>query len=129
MLSEDGCMVVAEVNARFGFSTLLFGCLYQEQCFDVLLDRIDASPTSVKERIVIVKRKGIMGKNYQGLKSRSSLIDFYNGHADEFATYFCGETTTHRYEYGSFIGMAGARFDDTTKREVLMSVAEQLYLW
>jgi hypothetical protein len=126
MLSEDRCLLVAEINARFGFSTLLFGCMYQERCFDVLLDRAMSTPVAVRERIIIVKTKGKVGKIYQGLQSHGNIIDFYNGQSS-FENFYCGENISQRYVYGSFIGLAGMRFALNESREHIVSQTEVLY--
>jgi len=128
MLAEDDSLIIAEINARFGFSFLLFGCLFQEKSFDVLLDRADFAPISTKGRIFIVKQKGTMGETYQGLKSNSNLVDFYNGCTDAFETFYCGEVLAQRYEYGSSIGIAGARFDLQEDRANIVAHAEKCYL-
>ena len=128
MLADDGRLVIAEINARFGFSFLLFGCLFQEKSFDVLLDRASVAPMPTKGRIFIVKRKGVMGETYQGLKSNGSLVDFYNGDVDEFESYCCGEKDAQRYEYGSFIGIAGVRFALGEDRANMIALAEKYYL-
>jgi len=128
MLVEDGRLIVAEINVRFGFGLLLFGCMHQVQCFDVLLDRAAHTPIEAKGRIVIVKRKGTMGKVYQGLLSHSNLIDFYNGLSDDFESCYCGEEAAQRYVYGSFIGMAGKRFSLQEGHAYVAAQAEKCYL-
>ena len=128
MLADDNRLVIAEINARFGFSFLLFGCLFQEKSFDVLLDRASVAPMPAKGRIFIVKQKGIMGETYQGLKSNGSLVGFYNGDVDEFESYCCGEKDAQRYEYGSFIGIAGVRFALGEDRANMIALAEKYYL-
>ena len=95
-----------EINARFGFGTLLLACQSGERFWKVI--RGEEKPKHVLEkRLILGKFKGREGQTYSGLTPLSDITHWYQSGEGEFRTFFCGMEKPETFEYGSFIGLFG----------------------
>ena len=120
--SGTGKIYAVEVNARFGFGTILYA-LY---CGDCFFDAIQGKePPVLKEenatgkRILLGKVKGFEGKQYTGLCNLSDIKSWYkNKDFESFRTYYLGDEP---FGYGSFAGLFGEKISNSVDRETALA--------
>ena len=95
-----------EINARFGFGTLLFACACGEDFWENV-DGEKPPPMLPEQRLILGKYKGRMGRTYEGLLPESDILQWYQRESGEFSSFFCGTEAPETYDYGSFIGLFG----------------------
>lgn len=111
-----GVLYSVEINARFGFGTLLFALSCGENFWRAVTDG-STHLCQAPGRLILGKIKGRVGREYAGLCSCSNILQwFQNGHG-EFRTLFCGVKGSEIFDYGSFIGLFGAFLPSDTERE------------
>lgn len=123
-LEEKHKVQAVEINARFGFGTLLFACACGEDFLEVVDGKKDPPPLP-ERRLILGKYKGRMGRTYQGLKPESDVFQWYHRGTGEFSTFFCGTETPETYDYGSFIGLFGEFLPSLDYREDTLIVIPQ----
>lgn len=104
---NTGRMYAIEINARFGFSTLLYA-LYcgKDSFFDAVLGRrppVMDENSSDGARRLLGKIKGIPGKSYRDLSNMSDIESWFADKGRFRACYLREEV----YKYGSFAGLFG----------------------
>ena len=108
-----------EINARFGFGTILFACCAGKDFWNA----ISGSPEIIFHapcRLVIGKIKGQAGRCYSGLQSSSEILHWFSGGEGGFRTYFCGTEGPETFLYGSYIGIFGRFFSESHTREQVL---------
>lgn len=108
--SITGKLYVVEVNARFGFSTILYA-LY---CGDRFFDAIQGNDTLVMrdeeagdKRILLGKIRGFKGLCYSGICNISDIKSWYEN--DDNACFKTIFTTGESFECGGFVGVFGEK--------------------
>ena len=110
-----------EINARFGFGTLLFACACGEDFWPVVQGQKELPKFEQPEqRLILGKYKGRMGRIYQGLKPESDILQWHKSESKRFSTFFCGTEAAETYDYGSFIGLFGAFLPPTASRDEIL---------
>lgn len=100
-------LYAVEINARFGFGTLLFALSCGSSFWHAVTEG-PAHPCQAPERLILGKIKGRAGREYTGLSSRSDILQWFQNGNGEFQTMFCGTDGPEVFDYGSFIGLFGA---------------------
>lgn len=112
----SGGVHAVEINARFGFGTLLLACQSGEYFWKVI--RGEEEPKHVLEkRLILGKFKGREGKTYNGLTPLSDITHWYQSGEGEFRTFFCGIEKPETFDYGSFIGLFGRFLPPEAERD------------
>lgn len=113
---SSGELYAVEINARFGFGTLLFALSCGANFWQAVTD----GPTHTCQapgRLILGKIKGRAGRRYTGLSSCSNILHWFQNGNGEFRTLFCGTEGFETFDYGSFIGLFGAFLPCGTVRE------------
>ena len=118
---KTGRMYVAEINARFGFCTILYALFCGKETF---FDAIQGNnPPKLNDenigdyRILLGKIKGITGKQYKGLFSHSDIETWYK-EGDSFRTYYLRDEV---FEYGSSAGLFGEKIPAILERKTALT--------
>lgn len=120
ILGTDGQLYAVEINARWGFGTILAACMYGKHFWKVMQGIPAEEIRYTNKRLAIGKIKARQGRVYEGLQSYSGITEWFEGQEGCFKTFFCGVDGPERFEYGSYIGMFGEFFlKDVTREEVL----------
>lgn len=104
---SSGKLYAVEVNARFGFSTLLFALSCGEDFWHIVTEGSDHL-CKAPNRLILGKIKGHGGQEYTRLSSQSDIVQWFQNGYGEFRTMFCGTESPEVFDYGSFIGLFGA---------------------
>lgn len=121
VLGTDNQIYVMEINARWGFGTILAACMYGEYFWKVMQGICIGRAKYLDKRLAIGKIKGREGKTYEGLKSYSGITEWFEKQDGCFQTFFCGTNEPERFEYGSYIGIFGEFFPIGDEREKVLS--------
>lgn len=127
-------LYAVEINARFGFGTILYGLFRGNSFWKDVAGRSGQDWDSVSlpdqrkdgKRIILGKIKGQTNRHYSNLKPCSrnwnrSITDWFLGDAEGFEALFAGTQKEEEiFQYGSFIGMFGARLDGDPGREEVL---------
>lgn len=108
-----------EINARFGFGTLLYACF----CGDLFWAAVQGTavdPLLPESRVILGKIKGRPGRVYENLRSVSDILGWYQTRSGSFQTFFCGTEQPETFEYGNFIGLFGAFLPRIASRETVL---------
>jgi len=108
-----------EINARFGFGTLMYACLCGES-FWAAVQGAAVDLKLPKSRLILGKLKGRPGRVYENLRSVSDILDWYHARSGSFRTFFCGTEQPETFRYGSFIGLFGAFLPRTASRKTVL---------
>lgn len=109
-------LYAVEINARFGFGILLFALSCGANFWHEVMDG-PAHPCQAPGRLILGKIKGRAGREYMGLSSCSSILQWFQNGNGEFRTLFCGTEDPEIFDYGSFIGLFGVFLPSDTERE------------
>lgn len=112
-------LYAVEINARFGFGTLLYACFCGES-FWVAAQGTAVYPKLPESRIILGKFKGRSGRVYENLRSASDILGWYQARSGSFRTFFCGTEQPEIFKYGSFVGLFGAFLPRTASRETVL---------
>lgn len=121
VLGTDNQLYAIEINARWGFGTILAACMYGESFWKVMQGACTGRIKYPDKRLIIGKIKGREGKTYEGLKSYSGITEWFETQSGSFQTFFCGTDEPERFEYGSYIGIFGEFFPMGDEREKILS--------
>lgn len=109
-----------ELNARFGFGTLLFACCSGERFWSAAEGREQVQFYAPKgKRLLLGKIKGKAGRVYAGLRGESDILSWFSGGESGFCTFFCGTETPERFDYGSYIGLFGVFCSEDAARDAV----------
>lgn len=108
-------LYAVEINARFGFGTLLFALSCGTNFWHAVTYG-PAQPCQAPGRLILGKIKGRAGREYKGLSSCSNILQWFQNGNGEFRTLFCGTDGPEVFDYGSFIGLFGAFLPSSTER-------------
>lgn len=122
VLGTDHQLYAVEINARWGFGTILAACMYGEHFWKVMQGTDIEEIQYPDKRLVLGKIKGREGRIYQGLESYSGITEWYDRQSGNFQTFFCGTEEPERFEYGSYIGIFGEFFPKETEREKVLNM-------
>jgi len=100
-------LYAVEINARFGFGTLLFALSCGSDFWHVVTEG-PVHPCQAPGRLILGKIKGRAGREYTGISSHSDILQWFQNGNGEFQTMFCGTDDPEVFDYGSFIGLFGA---------------------
>lgn len=103
---SSGKLYAVEINARFGFGTLLFALSCGEDFWHIVTEGSDHL-CKAPSRLILGKIKGRSGLEYAGLSSQSDILQWFQNGCGEFRTMFCGTESPEVFDYGSFIGLFG----------------------
>ena len=120
ILGCDGQLYAMEINARWGFGTILAACLYREQFWKVIQGVYTEEIQYPDHRLVFGKVKARQGKKYAGLESYSNIVDWFEIPGKSFTSFFCGRERKEIFEYGSYIGIFGESFFIGEDREMML---------
>lgn len=109
-------LYAVEINARFGFGTLLFALSCGANFWRAVIYG-PTHPCQAPGRLILGKIKGRSGREYTGLSSCSNILQWFQNGSGEFQTLFCGIDDPEVFDYGSFIGLFGAFLPSGAERE------------
>lgn len=116
---SSGKLYAVEINARFGFGTLLYALSCGADFWHAVTYG-STHPCQAPGRMILGKIKGRAGREYTGLSSCSNILHWFQNGEGEFRTLFCGTEGFETFDYGSFIGLFGAFLPyDTVREETL----------
>ena len=132
--ADDGIYAV-EINARFGFGTILYGlyCLryghnfwkaVRGECNIELGSDTDDDVTG--DRVIIGKIKGRRNLEYSGLKNEGDITSWFNNTEENnkkknFHTYYAGIGKDKKtFKYGSFLGLFGSKLEISASRGAVL---------
>ncbi len=141
--SETGKMYVAEINARFGFGTILYALFCGDRFFQAIqginppvmskayagklsdsINTVDSTSylpidNISGRRILLGKIKGIKDRQYLGLCNKSEIRNWFkcNVEGEGFREYYLKDEV---YGYGSFAGLFGEFISDRLDRESVL---------
>lgn len=121
ILGRDGLMYAVEINARWGFGTILAACMYGDHFWKIMQGIWTEEIRYPSRRLVIGKIKGKEGREYEGLESHSGITDWFERQKGSFKTFFCGTVETEIFEYGSYIGIFGEFFQREAEKEEILN--------
>lgn len=120
VLGDNGRLYAIEINARFGFCTILVACMYGKKIWKLLRGNYTERTNVPKKRLVLGKIKGKEGEWYSNLKSLSDITNWFQNQDGVFKTFFCGTDKLELFEYGSYIGIFGEFFEEKeTRTEII----------
>lgn len=118
-------MIAVEINARFGFGTLLFACNLDSKFWKLVMEDekqdVTIQPPNSK-RLLLGKIKGREGRRYSNLKGDSNILNWYQNKEGSFRTYFFGTEEPEWFDYGSYIGLFGTVLSQEETRENALKV-------
>lgn len=118
---DSQALYAVEINARFGFGTLLFACSSGSDFWKAIFGEKKESlqPIGTK-RLLLGKIKGRAGKRYSNLKGTSDILTWYKRKDGTFRTYFFGTEEPEQFDYGSYIGIFGLFLSKEDTREKVL---------
>lgn len=122
VLGTDHQIYAVEINARWGFGTILAACMYGEHFWKVMQGTDTEQIRYPDQRLVLGKIKAKEGRIYQGLKSYSGITEWFDRQSGDFQTFFCGTEEPERFAYGSYIGIFGEFFPKEAEREKILNM-------
>ncbi len=120
VLAEDNQLYAVEINARWGFGTILAACMYGKHFWKAVQGIGTEEIRYPQKCLAIGKIKAKMGRTYAGLESYSSITEWFEREEGSFRTFFCGTDEPEKFVYGSYIGVFGEFFaEEEDRMEVL----------
>lgn len=110
-------LYAVEINARFGFGTLLFALTQGKDFWRAVTEGITQPGQTLKCRLLLGKLKGREGRIYEKLTANGNIVQWFQNGEGEFGTLFCGVNGPETFTYGSFIGLFGAFLPKKVERE------------
>lgn len=116
ILAEDNQLYAVEINARWGFGTILAACMYGKHFWKAMQGIGTEEIRYPQKRLAIGKIKPKIGRTYAGLESYSSIMEWFEREEGSFRTFFCGTEEPEEFVYGSYIGLFGEFFAEEEDR-------------
>lgn len=120
ILANDGQLYVTEINARWGFGTILVACLHGKNFWKVIQGECTEEVCYSDCRLAIGKIKARQGRAYAGLDSCSGIMEWFENRRKGFMSFYCGTEKEEILEYGSYIGIFGESFSIRDHREMVL---------
>lgn len=120
ILGDDGKLYAIEINARWGFSTILMACLYRERFWKIMQGAYIEEIKYPNCRLAIGKIKAREGRKYRGLESYSDIAEWFKRQSGSFGSFICGKEKEEIFEYGSYIGIFGKFFSQGENRKAVL---------
>lgn len=120
ILGDNGKLYVTEINARWGFGTILAACLYGEHFWKVIQGERTKGMRYSDYRLAIGKIKARQGRAYAGLESCSDIMEWFEKREKGFTSFFCGTEKKEIFEYGSYIGFFGESFSIRESKKIVL---------
>ena len=118
--NDTGNMYVAEINARFGFGTILYALVCGKNTFFKAIQGLNPPKIDDKcmgsQRILLGKIKGRAGREYKGLFNMSNIESWYT-EGEGFRSYYLNDEV---FDYGSFVGLFGEKISAMLNRDTAL---------
>lgn len=110
-------LYAVELNARFGFGTLLFALTQGKDFWSAATKGTIQPSKTLKYRLLLGKLKGREGRVYEKLTVQGDIVQWFQNGEGEFCIPFCGVNAPETFTYGSFIGLFGTFLPEGSERE------------